>query len=36
MKCFTPMVRCKTNINEDFYDISGNYMHADKYKIYTF
>ncbi len=24
------------NINNDFYDISGNYMHADQYKIYTF
>ncbi len=37
MKCFTPMVRCKTVfINKEFYDISGNDMHGDKYKINTF
>ncbi len=24
------------NINKEFYDISGNDMHADKYKIDTF
>ncbi len=24
-----------SNINSDFYDIPGNYIHADKYKIYT-
>ncbi len=32
MKCFTPMVRCKT-VNKEFFDVLGNDMHADKYKI---